>query len=155
MLFLTESYNFINEFQFPFILFHCIFLRSHCEIFSVTKYIYLVKNTTSIYTWKLMLYIHIPEICDSCCSKLGRKILRYFIIFWYLLNLTERQFWVTSLRCVFLSKILFIQANTAHSSSKIVFYCTKIHFRLPRSLIVRKISDTQKNTRFVCITKIY
>jgi hypothetical protein len=101
------------------------------------------------------LYIHIAEICDSRCSRVGRKILRYFLIFCYLLKLTERQFWVTSFRCVFLSKMLIIQTNATHMSSKIVFYYTILHFRLPRSLIVRKISDTQKNTRFVCPTKIY
>ena len=35
---------------------------------------------------------------------------------------TERQSWVTSSSCVFLSKVLIIQTHTTHRSSIIVFY---------------------------------
>jgi hypothetical protein len=113
-----------------------ISVKSQGEIFSITKCIYLVQYMITIYTWEIN-DIYIAEIGDSICLTLDRNIIRYFLVSWYLLKPNERESWVTSSRCVFLSKVLIIHTNTKHMISKIVFYYKYYILLLPTSVIVK------------------
>jgi hypothetical protein len=125
----VETNKFIIDFQTSFAFFRWQFplgsalisARSKGEIFSVCE----MCISSTIHDFCLqVVYSHFRNLLFLVFDSRKKSI----FLFWYLLNPTENQSWVTSSRFVFLNNMLIIEINTAHRSSTIVLFNTKLLF---------------------------